>query len=44
MDFLPEYMKFCYQELLDAYEEIEQEMAKEGKAFCVNYAKNEVKL
>ncbi|XP_061351012.1 (-)-germacrene D synthase-like [Gastrolobium bilobum] len=42
-DFVPEYMKFYYQALLDVYKEIEQEMAKEGRAFCVIYAKNEMK-
>ncbi|CAK8577224.1 unnamed protein product [Lathyrus sativus] len=42
MDFLPEYMKFCYKALLDVYEEIEQEMVKEGRVFCVNYVKNEM--
>ncbi|OIW05962.1 hypothetical protein TanjilG_11649 [Lupinus angustifolius] len=42
MDFLPEYMKCCYQAILDTYEEIDQEMAKEGRSFCVIYAKNEV--
>ena len=44
MDFLPEYMKFCYQALLDVYDEIEQETTKEGRAFCVNYTKDEVKI
>ncbi|XP_050899978.1 (-)-germacrene D synthase [Lathyrus oleraceus] len=43
MDFLPEYMKFCYKALLDVYEEMEQEMVKEGRAFCVYYVKNEMK-
>ncbi|KAK7262668.1 hypothetical protein RJT34_30243 [Clitoria ternatea] len=43
MDSLPEYMKFCYQALLDVFKEIEQEMDKEGRAFCVIYAKNEMK-
>ncbi|KAL5055168.1 hypothetical protein RYX36_035850 [Vicia faba] len=42
MDFLPEYMKFCYKALLDVYEEMEQEILKEGRAFCVNYVKNEM--
>ncbi|KAK2434601.1 putative terpene synthase [Trifolium repens] len=42
MDFLPEYMKFCYKAVWDVYEEIEQEMVKEGRAFCVIYAKNEM--
>jgi len=44
MDFLPQYMKFCYKAVLDVYEEMEQEMVKEGRAFCVTYAKNEVKI
>jgi hypothetical protein len=44
MDFLPEYMKFCYKALLDVYEEMEQEMVKEGRAFCVYYVKNEVNI
>ncbi|CAL0323348.1 unnamed protein product [Lupinus luteus] len=43
MDFLPEYMKCCYKAMLDTYEEIDQEMAKEGRSFCVIYAKNEMK-
>ncbi|KAK7257303.1 hypothetical protein RIF29_31175 [Crotalaria pallida] len=43
MDFLPEYMKFCYNALLDTFEEIDQEMAKEGRSFCLIYAKNEMK-
>ncbi|CAK8577223.1 unnamed protein product [Lathyrus sativus] len=43
MDFLPEYMKFCYKAVLDVYEEMEQEMVKEGRAFCVYYVKNEMK-
>jgi hypothetical protein len=44
MDFLPEYMKFCYKAVWDVYEEMEQEMVKEGRAFCVIYAKNEVNI
>jgi G:T/U-mismatch repair DNA glycosylase len=44
MDFLPEYMKFCYNAVWDVYEEMEQEMVKEGRAFCVIYAKNEVNI
>ena len=42
MEFLPEYMKICYKALLNVYNEIEQEMVKEGRAFCVKYAINEV--
>ncbi|XP_027356306.1 (-)-germacrene D synthase-like isoform X3 [Abrus precatorius] len=41
MDFLPEYMKSCYEALMDVYKEIEQEMSKEGRASFVTYAKNE---
>lgn len=44
MDFLPEYMKCVYNSLLDLYEEIEQEMAKEGRTLSAIYVKNEVKL
>ncbi|KAF7822835.1 (-)-germacrene D synthase-like [Senna tora] len=43
MESLPEYMRYCYQALLDVYEEIEKEMMKQGRAFCVNYAKHEMK-
>ncbi|KAK7312994.1 hypothetical protein VNO77_37306 [Canavalia gladiata] len=43
MDFLPKYMKFCYKALLDVFKEIEQEMDKEGRAFCAIYAKKEMK-
>ncbi|KAK7312993.1 hypothetical protein VNO77_37305 [Canavalia gladiata] len=43
INFLPEYMKFCYQALLDVFKEIEQEMDKEGRSFCTIYAKNEMK-
>ncbi|XP_054793770.1 (-)-germacrene D synthase-like [Prosopis cineraria] len=43
MEFLPEYMRFCYQALLDIYEEIKQEMMREGREFCVKYAVDEMK-
>nr|QPL17962.1 terpene synthase [Lathyrus odoratus] len=43
MNFLPEYMKFCYKALLDVFEEMEQEMVKEGRAICVYYVQNEMK-
>ena len=39
MDQLPDYMKLCYQAVLDVYEEIEEELAKEGKLCSVPYAK-----
>ncbi|XP_020206642.1 probable terpene synthase 2 isoform X2 [Cajanus cajan] len=40
---LPEYMKLCYASLLEVFEEIEQELRKQGKAHFVKYAKKEVK-
>uniref|UniRef100_A0A5B7ATX3 Terpene synthase metal-binding domain-containing protein n=1 Tax=Davidia involucrata TaxID=16924 RepID=A0A5B7ATX3_DAVIN len=42
MDQLPEYMKLCYEALLDVYEEIEEEMAKQGNSYRVHYAKEAV--
>ena len=35
-------MRYCYQALLDIYEEIEKDMIKEERAFSVTYAKDEV--
>ncbi|KAI4354667.1 hypothetical protein L6164_003514 [Bauhinia variegata] len=43
LDFLPEYMRVCYQAVLDVFEEIEHEVTKEGRKFCVDYAKDEMK-
>ncbi|KAG5546366.1 hypothetical protein RHGRI_018519 [Rhododendron griersonianum] len=40
LDQLPEYMKLCYQALLDVYNMIDEEMAKEGRSYRVNYAKS----
>ncbi|TYI32048.1 hypothetical protein ES332_A04G030800v1 [Gossypium tomentosum] len=37
---LPEYMKPGYKALLDVYEEMEQLMAKHGRQYRVEYAKN----
>ncbi|XP_010241001.1 PREDICTED: (-)-germacrene D synthase-like [Nelumbo nucifera] len=42
-DKLPEYMKVIYVTLLDIYNEIEEEMRKEGRCFCVSYAKEAMK-
>ncbi|CBI20476.3 (-)-germacrene D synthase [Vitis vinifera] len=39
VDQLPDYMKPCYQALLDVYEEMEEEIAKEGNLYRVQYAK-----
>ncbi|XP_042952056.1 (-)-germacrene D synthase-like isoform X2 [Carya illinoinensis] len=43
IDLLPEYMKPIYRALLDIYDEIEAETAKEGRSFCVHYAKEAMK-
>ncbi|KAL6311112.1 hypothetical protein AAG906_025864 [Vitis piasezkii] len=43
IDQLPDYMKCFYRALLDLYEEMEQEMAKEGKLYRVHYAKELMK-
>ncbi|KAK2987040.1 hypothetical protein RJ640_004766 [Escallonia rubra] len=43
LDQLPEDMKFYYQSLLDVYNEIEEEMAGEGRSYCVHYAKAAMK-
>ncbi|KAI3794694.1 hypothetical protein L1987_37327 [Smallanthus sonchifolius] len=39
LDSLPVYMKLIYKILLDVYEEMEETMGKEGKAYELNYAK-----
>ena len=39
---LPDYMKICYQTLLDVFAEIEQEMAKKGRSYQSYYAKEAV--
>lgn len=44
MDNLPDYMKFLYKIILDLYEEIEQEMKKEGRQYALNYYVKEVRL
>ena len=36
---LPEYMRLCYETLLDVYNMIEEEMAKQGRSYAVEYAK-----
>ncbi|KAK7824433.1 (-)-germacrene d synthase [Quercus suber] len=40
VDQIPEYMKLCYKALLDVYEEIEDEMSKEGRSYLVYFATN----
>ncbi|KAK7312916.1 hypothetical protein VNO77_37160 [Canavalia gladiata] len=43
VDDLPEYMRLCYTTLLNIFEEIEQELKRQGKACCIKYAKKEMK-
>ncbi|KAL4619516.1 hypothetical protein ACB092_06G084700 [Castanea dentata] len=43
IDQLPEYMKLCYKALLDVYEEIEDEMSKEGRSYLVHFATDAMK-
>ncbi|KAI9093358.1 hypothetical protein K1719_027372 [Acacia pycnantha] len=43
LELLPEYMRFCYQALLDVYDEVKHEMTNEGREFCIKYAKDEMK-
>ena len=42
IDQIPEYMKLCYKALLDVYEEIEDEMSKEGRSYLVYFATDAV--
>lgn len=42
VDMLPEYMKFIYKTLLDVFNEIEDDLAKEGRSYCIPYAKDAV--
>ncbi|GLU07978.1 hypothetical protein SLE2022_249140 [Rubroshorea leprosula] len=43
IDQLPEYMKLFYQALLDIYSEMEEEVAKEGRSYVVQHAKESFK-
>jgi (-)-germacrene D synthase len=44
LDDLPDYMKFLYKPLLDVYEEIEQEVKKEGRVYAINHFLKEVRV
>ena len=44
MDQLPDYMKICYEALLNVYIEIEEKVAKEGWSYRVHYGKEAVLL
>ncbi|XP_009804030.1 (-)-germacrene D synthase-like [Nicotiana sylvestris] len=43
IDGLPPYMKSCYLAILGVYAEMEEELAKRGESYRVDYAKNEMK-
>ncbi|KAM7490779.1 hypothetical protein LguiA_033700 [Lonicera macranthoides] len=40
---LPKYMRHVYATLIDVYSEMEEELSKEGKSYCVDYAKQAMK-
>nr|QEV81848.1 terpene synthase 9 [Prunella vulgaris] len=42
VDELPPYMRITYEVLLSVYAEMEQEMAKQGQSYRVQYAKQEM--
>ncbi|GAY54791.1 hypothetical protein CUMW_159440 [Citrus unshiu] len=42
MDILPEYMKVLYKALLDTFNEIEQDLAKEGRSSYLPYGKEKM--
>ncbi|THG02152.1 hypothetical protein TEA_015985 [Camellia sinensis var. sinensis] len=44
IDQLPEYMKPCYQALLDVYNMIDEEMARKKTSYRVHYAKFAMKI
>ncbi|KAL3571175.1 hypothetical protein D5086_028424 [Populus alba] len=44
MDQLPDYMKICYEALLNVYSEIEEKVAKEGLSYRVHYGKEAMKV
>ena len=42
LDDLPEYMKLTYRSVLKVFEEAEQEVGKEGRAYSIGYGIKEV--
>ncbi|KAJ4824317.1 hypothetical protein Tsubulata_047209 [Turnera subulata] len=40
---LPDYMKLCFQLLIDLVQEIEEETTKMGRPYCVQYVKQAIK-
>ncbi|KAK7405095.1 hypothetical protein VNO78_06288 [Psophocarpus tetragonolobus] len=43
MDDLPAYMKLCYKAILNIFEEMEEEMRKQRRVYCIKYAKENMK-
>ncbi|CAK9136867.1 unnamed protein product [Ilex paraguariensis] len=43
LDQLPEYMRLFYRALIDVYIDMEEEMAREGRSYCIHYAKEAMK-
>uniref|UniRef100_A0A803MH31 Uncharacterized protein n=1 Tax=Chenopodium quinoa TaxID=63459 RepID=A0A803MH31_CHEQI len=43
VDELPEHVKWSYHANVEACEEAEEDLAKEGRSFCVNYTREQVK-
>ncbi|XP_028807764.1 (-)-germacrene D synthase-like [Neltuma alba] len=43
LDNLPEYIKLFYKELLNVFQEIDEDMRKEGRSYSVYYSKQEFK-
>ncbi|XLU28530.1 hypothetical protein S245_064596, partial [Arachis hypogaea] len=42
LDDLPEYMKLIYESLLKIFEEVERELEKQGRAYCIKYSIKEL--
>ncbi|KAL9236370.1 hypothetical protein vseg_011050 [Gypsophila vaccaria] len=40
---LPEHVKWCYYAYVETCDEAEEDLAKEGRAFCVDYLRQKVK-
>ncbi|KAK9674403.1 hypothetical protein RND81_12G230100 [Saponaria officinalis] len=43
MDELPEYMKVIYEAMLETYNEMEEELVKQGRSYAISYAKDAMK-
>ncbi|KAM1057250.1 hypothetical protein ACFX2A_031211 [Malus domestica] len=44
MDRLPQYMKVCYQAMLDSYTEMEEKLRNEGNLYRIHYAREAMKV